>query len=495
MTKTQKQTRLQMPKSFDYNKLEVLGAYALRTFIRRDDMYGKSGAVKVFLMKYGKHMVYVPNMPMKEFKRWSPEIFQLFVDWCPFHLYDRDLTSDDDFSSIYYDKKRNLLPDYSFQEGNEPFYNLVTYKNRSNENQFHIQYGMKQEGDKTMLQEFLYKKDELISTSLQPFNIYQDVVYEKQDSYIVVNMKKGTETKIKGVERIDKITETYVVGANGRYRDECYVYDYQVFRKQDGNIVYGRSGYAESYVLIGDRYLAVTSFSKGVIDLETGETILYPFENTCENFISHVTKETFRDRYGTHHIENLPDLSWTGYETLAFLKKFGGFIPNAYHIGNTRLNGTGGYTRYNGSKLLFKNITEGLFYKKRNELINLETEQSCKVDDIMLSWIEENDEVYIFDKKPRDLKHFSILDALKKGKEIQGLFVSFRTLYSKQDNKQLATHFMKEEIIFDTNNLIDIKCNLTERNVKIELTCKVNNKKITFETDKHYNGFEVAAIS
>lgn len=495
MTKTKKQTGFQLPKSFDYAKLEVVGAYRLEKFIRDKDGRVPFNQLEVLLLKYGKHMVYVPNMPMKEFKEWSPEVFQLFVDWCPFHLYDRDMNSDDKFSSIYFNKKGDLLPKYDLQEGEVPFYNLVTYRNRSSANQYHIQYGVLEVDNQILTKEFLYKKDELISTSLQPFNNYQDVVYEKGRAYIVVDMKKGTETKIEGVERIDKITETYVVGANGRYRDECYVNDYRVFRKQDGNMVYGRSGYTESYVLIGDRYLAVTSFSNGVIDLETGESIAYPFENTCENFISHVTKETFTDRYGTHLIEKLPNLSWTGYETLVFLKKFGGFIPNAHHIGNTRLNGTGGYTRYNGRKLMFKNLATGLFYKKRNELINLETEQSCKVDDIMLSWIEKNDEVYIFDKKPRDVKHFSILDALKQGKEIQGLFVSFRTLYSKEDNKQLATHFMKEEIVFDTNNLIDIKCNLKERNVKIELTCKVNNKKITFETDKEYKGFEVAAIS
>ena len=495
MTKTKKQIGLQLPKSFDYGKLEVMGAYSLERCIKEEGRSAQSHRLEVFLMKYGKHIVYVPDMRMNEFKDWSSEIFQLFVDSCPFKLYDRDLNSDDTFSSIYFSKTRDLLPYHRLQEGDGPFYNLVIYKNRSNANQFHIQYGMQQVENQTILGEFLYKKDERISTSLKPFNCYQEIVYKKNRMHIVVDMKKGTETKIEGVERIDNITETYVVGANGRYRDECYVNDYQVFRKQDGNMVYGRSGYAESYVLIGDRYLAVTSFSKGVIDLKTGESIVYPFENTCENFISHVTKETFTDRYGTHPIEKLPNLSWTGYETLAFLKKFGGFIPNAHHIGNTWLNGTGGYIRCSGRKFLFKNLTTGLFYKKRNELINLETEQSFKVDDIMLSWIEKNDEVYIFDKKPKDLKHFSILDALKKGKEIQGLFVSFRTLYSKEDNKQLATHFMKEEIIFDTNNLIDVKCNLKERNVKIELECKMNNKKITFETDKEYKGFEVAAIS
>lgn len=497
---------LELPKKFDFSKIKVLGGYSLE-LKTENKKYGSGsfGSMDVFLFRYGRDIVYVPNISLKEIKKLCLELFELIKEWLPFQVYSDELELG--IGTIYHSRMRKLLPDYNFENKKSRLYNIFTYKNKRDKKGYYLGYGLNDLGEKTDLGVGLYNKEgELINTNITTFCFCRYVSYQKANSHIIVDTQTNRQMKTNELDEVIEITEDYIVGVTIKDNYENYICYYKVIRKSDNKVVYrdikgdyyDGAGYSGRYKLIANRYLALYSFSKGILDLKTGERIEYPFKNVCENFICNVTDKEFTDRKGTHNLSELPDLSWTGYNTLEFIEKFGGFVPDKYKVGSLSLIHTGGYETYRKSVLIFKGLENGFFFKKKDKVVDLISKKEFKIDNTMLSWINNNDNLYLFDKKPKDISKFSVLEALEKGKEVKGLCLSNGYLY--KNRSKLKTNFMREEVFFRKSNIrksniVDVLLVTEGDSIKFEIVCSIQEKEITFETNENFEKFDIANIA
>jgi len=491
-----------LPANFDVSKLEPLGGYSLRIAVTAERGRQEYDRKDAFLFQYGKSIVYLPSMGLRTLKEFNEELFQLVVGWLPYEPSHRDLKEDIALGSVYFNQKRELLPRYEFKRKGQKLYHLFSYRHRLNINKYHIVYTIHEGKDGKIYQgEHLCQRQNFVRFDPKPFNHYQAVAFHRgNEKVLIVDMITHQMVETYKIDTVLKVSKKYIVGASSHYsrQDEQTVYKFIILDKNGETVWNDHQTHLDSYDyrLIADRYLATGSYQQGVYDLQKKVRIPYPFENTCDTFITEVTESTFTDAKGIHPIDELPDLSWTGYDTKAFLKKFHGFIPSKHHVGWTSLFGTGGYERYNRKVLEFRGLDKGIFYPQRSKLINLQTEETFPVDEIMMSWLERNQKVGILPKKPKDVNNFSILSLLKQGKEINRLVLSHgvQLEYKEGRSRRIETKFLREEIIFTYKNLKDVRYVKRGRDNKLEIECTTANNQVVFETDMKCKVLEVVSI-
>ena len=492
--------RIASNTKIDYSKFKAIGCHTLNI-----DGPKYIGKPRAFLVQYENDIVYIPNMKLSKLKQEFSEIFGLFQGWIKYTIQDLAIQKGKSIEDIYEDYTHKLMPIFTPSEvdKNKKIFNIYGYITGRGLKGYVTEFVPSTTNDNSYTNEALYMDDTFITSSMRQPDNYKYVLYEKNSDTILVDTQGNTSETINGLDRILKITDSYIVGVNEKTEQREDKYYYKIIHRKDKQIVYkdvsshygNASDYCGMFRLIGDRYFINQSYNNGAVDLKTGDKLEYKFGNCCSQFICNVTDTKFTDAKGQHNIKELPDLKWTGYSTIDFIQKFYGFIPSEYRIGEMSLAGSGGFYTSNTKILVVKKLDTGIFYKKGNKLENILTGDIIETDDTLISWMKKTSKAGIIDKKPKDIKNISIWELLRSNKNVYGLEIVNRTL--KFNGKALSTNFLKEKVIFSLTNITDIVLSVQDiKNWKgkTEIRCRINGQKITFETDLEYETFEIASM-
>lgn len=482
-----------------YSNFKCLGPFYLR---------GSSTYKCAILFEVGKDIVYLDDYPISEIYKLYPEVFSIIESWFK-SISNSSLLSFSDYrvSTAFYQFKKSI--EHANLNKGEFFYDLETYGKKSG---YTIAFGVTNTQGSDYKSEILLKDGKVISNYFHKLG--SNVVYKYNNFTMITDLLTDFTFTLPMLDEVLKVSKNYIVGIIQSSKDN-YARDYEssedfsyaVYSKSDNKVIYkGSRKYSPDdkhsfYKLINDRYFCEKSISNGIYDLKTQKLIANPFANGCTNFICNITNTEYTDFSGVHHVQELPNLSWTGYSTKEFLSKFNGFVPKPRTIGHLNLDGTGVFTSYREDVLAFKGLESGIFYYTNNsedEICNILSNSVYKIDSIMKSWILKQPGFILLDKKPENPKYFSVYKALKNGKSVLGL--ELRQCRLKYKDKDLETNFLKSRVLFDAFNIIDVSYIINSYSVesglkgKVEIKCKISGKTITFESNMSYNVFEVSNI-